>query len=33
MLEPFVTDLLVGCSLLLLGGWLSQALRASSHDE
>jgi len=33
MLEPFVTDLLLGCSLLLLGGWLGQAFRASSHDD
>ena len=32
MLEPFVTDLLVGCSLLLVGGWIGEALRAGSAD-
>ncbi len=33
MLEPFFTDLLVGCSLLVLGGWLREALRTNAHDD
>ena len=32
MLVPFVIDLLIGCSLLLLAGWASDAIRAGRHD-
>ena len=30
MLEPVLIDLLIGCSLMLLAGWVGETLRAGA---
>ena len=31
MLEPVLIDLLIGCSLMLLAGWVGETLRAGAR--
>ncbi len=33
MLEAVIVDMLMGCSLLMLAGWVSHAFRQSSRDD
>jgi hypothetical protein len=33
MLEALIIDMLMGCSLLMLAGWVSHAFRPRSNDD